>query len=117
MLRGKPLHPPPVSIAAEADAIVQPALAPLPEFDHLGCDPVSTPVLGKRHVLAGEPLGCLSGPLLQLDAVRNPLALVGSPCAQPAAERAAAEIGVRFFSGDRTDSPGDPNLPLQLRPV
>ena len=116
-LRRKPFHPPPVPIAAVADAIVQPALAPLPEFDHLGRDPVTAPVLGKRHVFAGEPLGRLPSPFFQLDAVRNHLALVGGPGAQPAAEWPAAEIGVRFFSGDGTDSPGDPNLPLQLRPI
>src|SRR4051812_43244410 len=90
----KTFHSPSVTIAAITNAVVQPALAALPELDDLGSDAVATPMAGKRHLVSREALGRLTGAFLQLGPIRNHFALMRGPGAQPAAERPAPEIRV-----------------------
>src|SRR5437764_809347 len=45
---------PKTAVAAIADTVVQPVVAPLPELEHLGNEPIAAPVRRAGHFAAGE---------------------------------------------------------------
>src|SRR5258706_10308720 len=115
--RGQPLDRPIFRVSLVAQTVVQPAGSPLPEFDALGADSVTAPVVRQGNVAVREALGRRRHPLFELLAAGEGPALGRGPGPQARAPGAGDEIGCRLLPRDPLDRPLDPHLPFQGRPV
>ena len=107
---------PGVAFLARSQAVVQPALAPLPELPLIGLEAVATPVRrARRH--QHELRAVLGGVGHQHAPARDHLALRAGPGADARIERAAGKVFVAFFVTDLFHKALDAHHTLQLHPV
>src|SRR6185295_11601720 len=101
--------------SAVEQAVMEPVLAPLPEFDPCRNDAVAAPVGGAGRIFPVLCLFFLHGYFQDIPAGNNG-ALCRGACRQARACRPAREILVRVLCGYLLDRSVDAHLPLQLRP-
>src|SRR5215203_2420985 len=116
-LRLQTFYSPPFTGTPVDETVVQPVLAPLPELDGVGLDPVAAPEGGTGDLAIFVLFLQRLYALLQNAPVPDGPALLGSPRPEAASARTAREVGVGLLAGDATGAAFDPDLPLQLAPV
>src|SRR5207344_184597 len=111
-LRPEPFDSPGAALAREAEPVVQAVLAPLPELDRLGLEPVPAPVWRERDVLTREALRGLGEGRVELLPRADRPALPGGPGAESCLARPRPEVRQGLRVGHAQRRTGDGHLPV-----
>src|SRR5688572_8901520 len=111
------LQPPGLAFTGVAEAVVEAVRTVLPELEARGCEEIAAPPERQGRVVPVGGLRLGEGPVEHL-AAGDDRGLPGRPGAQPAPERARAEVRLGLLARERRDRPGDRHLsPWLLGPV
>src|SRR5919204_3220393 len=117
MLWGEPFDRPRAALSAVAEAVVQTALAVLPELVRLGCEAEAAPSVRQWYVATVEVALELRVPVDQLAAVGEHSALPRRERRQLRGTRPRVEVRVALFSRNALDGSFDSHLASERIPV
>src|SRR5574341_296878 len=116
-LRSQALNNPTVvTLSRISEPIVQTIFTSLPKLNHLRLNAIAAPMRWARHTVT-EFCAELVEALFQFGAVLDRLALIGSPGAELAAERARVKVFVRLGLRNLFDYAFNPHLSPERRPI